>query len=341
MALQIDTSKALRTHDELIQLVDAVLLAGPGDENIAVEWKSKYENILSKEASFALARAILAFANRDISTAKTAFEGVAYVVVGAEPGNLSDQTVPDSAELSNAIRRYTGSGFPRWDMRPINYRKSQVLIFIIEAPVVGDPIALLQKNFQATPTGKEKQKLTPEGTIFVRRPGSTERATAADIELLQKRLVAGAENSAAALRKDEQKRYCRNLIAEMAQAAERWRNTTQVMVIAGADSGWSRADLSEFVNSDSGRQMTADMQTIQTNARKIRLEVTNPNLLAALNVALEHLDDVGARDPTLRDRASTGEERSAAYRNLFSIEYAFERLEEVAREVFAVEEEGI
>ena len=338
MALQIDTSKALRTHDELVQLVDAVLQAGPGDENVAVEWKSGYEDILSNRASYALARAILGFANRDINIAKSAFEGVAYVVVGAEPGNFSSQAVPDSAELSNAIRRYAGSSFPRWDLRPINYRDSQVIIFIIEAPAAGDRIALLRKDFQTPKNGKEKQTFTPEGTIFVRQPGKTERATARDIELLQERLISGSENSAAALRKDEQKRYCRNLIAEMVQAAERWKNMIETMVIASAGSGWSLADISEFVNSDSGRQLTADMQIIRTNARKIRLEVTNPKLLAALSVAFEHLDDVSARELAFKGRTTTGEERSVAYRNLVYVEYAFEQLEEIAIEIFAGDE---
>ncbi|MGI5516114.1 hypothetical protein [Streptomyces sp. CA-106131] len=47
-------------------------------------------------------------ANRPVSVAAAAFEGVGYVVIGAEPGALNGQLVPDSAELVNALRRYTG-----------------------------------------------------------------------------------------------------------------------------------------------------------------------------------------------------------------------------------------
>lgn len=326
MALQIDFSRALRTYDELVGLVRAVLDANKGDENIAVEWKSGYEEILSKEASFALARAILGFANRDVAHAKSAFEGVAYVVVGAEPQNLNGQEVPDSAELMNAIRRFVGSGFPRWDVRSIKVRSKDVIVLIVESPENGDRIALLQREYQYT-NPKGKNTSISSGTIFVRHPGSTERAALPDLEMLQSRLVAGSERSAQILREEARIRHCRTLIAEIGQAVDRWVSTLELLVTMTAGSKWTTFRMEEFVNTDSGRKLSSDMQLIKLNARKIRLEHQDPRLISALDELLERIDDAGPRDIIAGRQVATRDERCAAYRNIFAVREACDLLE--------------
>lgn len=99
MVLVLDNSRALRTHDELVTLVAAILRADPTDETQAIERKRGFEDLTSTSSSFALARTVLGFANRPAATAASQFGGVGYIVVGAEPGSLVGQTIPDSAAV--------------------------------------------------------------------------------------------------------------------------------------------------------------------------------------------------------------------------------------------------
>jgi hypothetical protein len=126
----------------VLPLLRAVYEAAPEDESRAVEWKSGYADLTSSEASFAIARAVLGLANRPVAVAATLFEGVGYVVVGVEPGSLNGQQVPDSAELLNAVHRYTGHGWPYWDGRTLALDGVNVLVVTVEPPHEGDRIAL-------------------------------------------------------------------------------------------------------------------------------------------------------------------------------------------------------
>ncbi|MFK3672331.1 hypothetical protein ACI2IX_19365 [Leifsonia aquatica] len=137
MTFQIDSSRALRTHDQLVELVElvrAIASAAPEDESRAVEWKSSYKDLTAPDALFAIARAILGMANRPVTVAAAAFEGVGHVVVGAEPGRLVNQVAPDSAELLNALRRYTGHGAPLWDARSVLVNEVSVVVVTVEPP---------------------------------------------------------------------------------------------------------------------------------------------------------------------------------------------------------------
>lgn len=333
MALQIDSSKELRTSVELSGLVTAIFNANRGDESIAVEWKSSYDDVLSRESSFALARAILGFANREVTQAKTAFDGVAYVVVGVEPQSLKGQVIPDSAEIMNAIRRYVGSGYPRWDVRTVKVRSVDVLILVIEPPEVGDRIALLQKDYQYERRGK--QISVPAGTIFVRHPGSTERATLADLQYLQERLVAGSEESARVIREEEKKRYCSALIAEIVQGVDRWASNVEILIMMTAGDQWPQFSMAEYVGTDSGREMRLDMQLIQLNSRKVKLEIDNASLNSSLDELLLFMGDSDSRAVLASRQVSTFEQRECAYLNLRGIRSASHQLERCATELFA------
>lgn len=200
MVLSIDTSRALRTPNQVLSLIQAVFEAAPEDESRSIEWKSAYTDLTSTEASFAISRAILGLANRPVAVAAASFEGVGYVLVGVEPGSLEGQQVPDSAELLNAIHRYTGHGWPYWDARTLTFNAVTVLVVTVEPPRDGDRMALLQKSYQPA-----KGPLVSEGTIFVRRPGATERASRAELEMLQDRLLSGSEAEGTALREATRK----------------------------------------------------------------------------------------------------------------------------------------
>ncbi len=331
MTIEIDTSRSLRTHDQLVALVKAVESAGIEDESRALEWKSGYAKLGDVESSFAISRAILGLANRPVDVAHAQFEGTGYVLVGVEPGQISGQVVPDSAELLNALRRYTGHGRPLWDPRTVNVDGVSVLVVTVEPPRPGDRIALLNKSFQTT-----KGALVAEGTVFVRQPGATERASRADLEMLQDRLLSGTEFDAAAARAESRNAELRDLVADMVHAAGQWVESLQIFVMMSANDAWRQSDLTELINSDSGRALATNAQMVHQNARKIRLRTTHADILAALRQAMECFEAGSeAFTPLHSNRTSTSDERKAAYAQLGAVTRAFVALEGVATEALS------
>lgn len=325
MPLQIDSSRALRTHDQLVTLVRAIVAAAPEDESRAVEWKSSYPDLTSSEASFAIARAILGLSNRSVRVASTAFEGVGYVVIGAEPGRLAGQAIPDSAEILNAVRRYTGHGAPLWDPRPVSVDGSNVLVITVEPPRDGDRIALLHKSYQGS------GKLVPEGTIFVRQSGATERASRAELEYLQDRLVAGQSGSDALVKAGRHDRI-RELVATAADAAQRWTDTMQILTIASASA--EKMNWIDWANSESGKQMAQDVRAMKNSARQLRLLVDAPALLPPLAEAVNLIEHPEPFD-AIHNQPSTPESRTTAYRHINAIKQAWASVETAAIELFA------
>ncbi|MEV8213952.1 hypothetical protein [Leifsonia sp. NPDC077715] len=305
-----------------------MLAASQDDESRAVEWKLGYEDLTSVEASFALSRAILGMANRSVPVAATAFEGAGYVVVGAEPGTLRGQTVPDSAELVNALRRFTGHGWPLWDGRTVDVDGTAVLVVTVEPPRDGDRIALLQKSYQPP-----KGPMVVEGTVFVRQPGSTERASKAELEMLQDRLVAGFSGREAELRADRNEKV-RQLVAAAVGAAHRWADTWQIIVISTMKGRWEQRDWIEWFETDSGKQMVEDAQTIKHSARELRLLVTDRHFQNVLAIALDEFTSPEGFDGVHRD-PSDDKSRVAAYAHIRAIKDAWTAVEEAAIEVLA------
>jgi hypothetical protein len=86
MGLNIGISRDFRTQDELTELVKAVHDAPTGtQETNWLEWKSSLD-LESAAGKFAVAKAILGFANRSIDQASLACQGTAYMIVGVAPG---------------------------------------------------------------------------------------------------------------------------------------------------------------------------------------------------------------------------------------------------------------
>ncbi|PPF32645.1 hypothetical protein C5E05_19260 [Pseudoclavibacter sp. AY1H1] len=297
--------------------------ADKGDESRSIEWKSGYANILSADASFAIARAILGLANRPVDVAASAFEGVGYVVVGAEPGTLLGQVVPDSAEVLNALRRYTGHGSPLWDQRLVDVEGTEVLVITVEPPRVGDRIALLQKGFQPA-----KGPLIAEGTIFVRQPGATERGSRSEIEMLQDRLLAGA-NTAERERVSKRNEQIRDAVVECVAAAHRWSRAIEIMVLMTYKRAWQARDWEEWVETDTGRAMAADQKLLTDSARRLRLLVSDETFLSTLKYAI---DCVNAPDrfEALIKKEVTDEIRSATLQNVWKTQEAWDAVEAAA-----------
>ncbi|MET4097432.1 RNA-binding domain-containing protein [Arthrobacter sp. UYCu712] len=322
MVLSIDTSRALRTPDQVLSLIQAVFEAAPEDESRSIEWKSAYTDLTSTESSFAISRAILGLANRPVAVAAASFEGVGYVLVGVEPGSLEGQQVPDSAELLNAIHRYTGHGWPYWDARTLTFNDVTVLVVTVEPPRDGDRIALLQKSYQAP-----KGSMVSEGTIFVRRPGATERASRAEVEMLQDRLLSGSEAEGAALREATRKRELRDIVTDLVQAGNRWADTMQILVMSSTGNEWKQRDWIEWVDTDSGREMTQNAQSVDRNIRKLRLHTGEDSLILPAMEAQQRIQGGKAFAVLHSNSRGSEDDRVSAYQEINAIKSDLAKLE--------------
>ena len=100
----LDTSKQFRSIKELEVLVKAISLAPLTEsEPDWLEWKR--EAVLDDRRWQAqIAKCIAGFANRDPIVAKLWAGGCSYLVIGAEPGNVTGVTPIDNARLQDGIR---------------------------------------------------------------------------------------------------------------------------------------------------------------------------------------------------------------------------------------------
>ena len=191
MAVMIDTSRALRTPSELVDLVRAVIQALPSDELDWIEWKIGMD-LGSKATQGTIARHILGMANRKPEDAQGHVQGCGYLVLGAEPGNLPGITAVDPFQLSRGVQPYLGSEGPTWSHHYVQVESHTVLVITVEPPQPGHHIFTLQKEFPVA-TAKGEAKIYMAGTILVRHPGRTDMAGPGDIRALEERYAAPAQ----------------------------------------------------------------------------------------------------------------------------------------------------
>ncbi|MGC1184223.1 MAG: hypothetical protein WBA31_03605 [Candidatus Dormiibacterota bacterium] len=191
MTLDLDTRAALRGISDIRRLVNAILAASPTDETDWLEWKSGL-NLGTREGCFAVARTVLGMANRMPEDAARACEGVGYVVVGAEPGNLNGVESVDSAITDQIMEQYLGGADgPRWAPVDIVVEGDKhVFVVTVEPPRAADKIFTLRREFGPDTNGR----------VFVRKRGRTVPANAADMDALQRRLTSVVSASSADLR---------------------------------------------------------------------------------------------------------------------------------------------
>ena len=177
----IDTTRAMRTEDELRILV-AATHGSPAStqETNWLEWKNGLD-LTRAAGKFAVAKAILGFANRSVEQARLACEGVAYMVVGVEPGAAAGVGAVDHADLGQGIKTYSNG--TRWTPFYVPFDGVTVLVVIVEPPRRGDPIHTLRKAYDRL----------DKGTIFHRGTAYTEPAGPEDIDMLSRRLVQGVQ----------------------------------------------------------------------------------------------------------------------------------------------------
>lgn len=174
MTLHLDTSRAFRSPTSRRRLLEAVYKASPHDETQWLEWKSRVD-LADKRWRFEVARHILGFANRDPARAARLAEGCAFILLGMEPGNVFGLKQHDPADVESWITPYTGeTDGPQWDIHYHEFQGLTVLMVTIEPPTQGQKMFVLRRSFGSF----------QEGTVFVRRLGKTEQASASDMDLL-------------------------------------------------------------------------------------------------------------------------------------------------------------
>ena len=179
MALNIDSSRVLRSPLELAALVQAVLAGAPNDESTWIEWKSDLD-LSGKAGQVVVARQILGMANRSPEVAAQHAEGLGYIVIGAEPNNCGGVVEIDPANLDAALTPYLGPEGPRWSPQYVKVQGKSVLVITVDPPKRGDRTFTLQRDY-------DKYRA---GAVFVRHVGRTDQAGPGDIRMLEDRYAA-------------------------------------------------------------------------------------------------------------------------------------------------------
>ncbi len=182
MAIAVDIARALRRPLDLVGLVEAVVAAGSSDEGSWIEWKSELD-LSSAEGAFKAARTILGFANRMPDTAGNFCEGLSYLIIGAEPGNVIGTPAIDGADLDQKFSKYLGTDGPTWSPMYVTVQGENVLVVVVEAPRWGDHIHALRRSYERAFVG----------TVYVRRQAQTVPADPHELRQLEERLLRGLQ----------------------------------------------------------------------------------------------------------------------------------------------------
>ena len=135
------------------------------------EWKRRVD---LRAFAPTIAKHILGFANRPISSAQTYADGWAYLVLGAGPQHLEGVEVVDSADLQKWIGPFLGPRGPQWDPHYVSIDDVPVLVIAVAPRRPTDPI------FRARRDGRDIK----DGDVFIRAGSETRRARADEQDLL-------------------------------------------------------------------------------------------------------------------------------------------------------------
>ncbi len=189
---------------------------------------------------------------------------------------------------------------------------------------------MLQKSFQGAKGG-----MIPEGTIFVRRSGATERASRLELDMLQDRLLSGSEAEGAAARESQRRSELRGIIGDLVQAGKRWAETMEILVMSSSGNEWKSRDWVEWVDTDSGRDMTQNARILDRNIRTLRLH-TDEELLIQPALEVQRRIQGGKAFSAVSSTGDVGRDaRIAAYRELNMINRNLTELESAAIELLA------
>lgn len=185
--IDFDTARPLPTGSTGWQeLLSAISESDGTDETMWVEHKAGLDPS-TKNGGAALAKAIVAFGNREVATAGRYLGGYGLIVVGMEPGSTPGITQIDPAQLQDSVDRFIAAPAPGWDSSHHTFQDKTVLVVTVDPPREGDPIFVVGKAGGDPKAGESIR----DGAIYVRRPGKSEIATSADIRRLEARRDAG------------------------------------------------------------------------------------------------------------------------------------------------------
>jgi hypothetical protein len=174
--------------------------------------------------------------------------------------------------------------------------------------------------------------LSADDIVLVRDQGATD-----DDEGLHSKAARGsreveAAETAARLRQNNE--VIRSSVVDAVTSARRWAETMETLVIATASNSWQQRHWVEWVDTDSGRQLTADAQTMRDMGPKIHLSVKDLDLLRAVDHALTILDNSAAFNGVYSG-ASTPESRTTAYRHINEVKQSWAAVETAAARLLA------
>jgi hypothetical protein len=163
---------------DLIALVHSAVGA---NETYELEWKLEFP-LETRMRRAALAKHIMAFANRDPDRAARTFKGHAFLLIGVEPGAWGSAPDLDPAELVQQLEPFTGSDLA-WHPVYAECEGHRVLVIVMDPPRWGDPIHRFARGAKDDESGKEIKA----GAVFVRLPGISRPADDSQLKLLAER----------------------------------------------------------------------------------------------------------------------------------------------------------
>lgn len=173
--------------------VAALVLDTPAlQESHWLEWKSDVD-LSQRDWQARVAKFILGASNRPPASALREQDGYAYMALGAEPGRLVGTPVIDPAAVDAGLRRFLGSTGPTFNLAYPPIGGVTVGVVTVHPAVAGARPHLSYGSL----SNQKGKPVIHNGRIYVRRLGSTEEATAPEVDdmLLERvsaRSVAGA-----------------------------------------------------------------------------------------------------------------------------------------------------
>jgi len=168
---------------ELAKLVQQVYAHQLLQESHWLEWKSQAD--LADKAWLArVARFVLGVANRSRGSNPGPYEGRAFLLLGAEPGQVTGTSVVDPAVVTQGLQRFLGTPGPQYAIDYVaTVGGAIVAVVTVPPPPPGNRPYLARASFS-----REKEELR-EGRIYIRRAGVTAEATAGEVdEMLAERV---------------------------------------------------------------------------------------------------------------------------------------------------------
>ena len=294
MGLILDEQMEYRGPAARRRLIESVYQATPGtSEPEWLEWKSSAD-LTHARWHYEIARFVLGCSNREPNAARRFAAGYGYLLLGVEPGHMLGVACPVHADIETWVSAFLGGADgPRWDFHEVDLSDEiRILVVVAEPPPHGHgPFALAK--------GSEKAE---SGAVFIRRPGKTDRANFADMQMLNRRAAPVAESLSCSVLPSADSQVAR-FDATQSEIDGWLRNKRQNLLAQGANLPRSNASVLGFP-ADLIRTRTeyeADVDRYCEEARRclpaasianaIRQDIGGMTLVA-INPSMQNLSDV-------------------------------------------------